>query len=416
MTLKSEATNCIKINVMETIKKNIVLLLLLFGMIGITSQKATSQVSVSFQMFYDNLSVHGNWISDSNYGYVWSPNVGVGFSPYRTNGHWVYTDYGWTWVSNYSWGWAPFHYGRWYYDSYYGWLWVPDTVWAPAWVTWRYYDGYYGWAAIGPSISIDIAFGNSYNIPYNQWVFVRERDFGRPNISSYYIDKSKNTTIIKNSVVVNSIQTNKGNRYNAGPARGHVQKRASHTITQVTLKDRDKPGQKMSGNELQLYKPRVQRSNGSRKEFPAKVMERKNVKPVAERKVEPKTNREEKQLTKQQEHRMEPVKKQRNEMDQRAQQREQQIQQREQQIRNQPREIQREEKNRGQQIPHRSEKSGRNHMQSEERMNDFNNAQRGQLQRFEQQNNRSDMIERSNNQLQHPLRQNTERVPLLQRN
>lgn len=388
---------------METIKKNIVLLLLLFGMIGMTSQKATSQVSVSFQMFYDNLSVHGNWISDPNYGYVWSPNVSVGFAPYRTNGHWVYTDYGWTWVSNYSWGWAPFHYGRWYYDSYYGWLWAPDTVWAPAWVTWRYYDGYYGWAAIGPGISIDIAFGNSYSVPYNQWVFVRDRDFGRPNISNYYVNKSKNTTIIKNSVVINSIQTNKGNRYNAGPARGHVQKRASHSITQVTLRDRDKPGQKLSRNELQLYKPRVERNNGSRKEFPAKVMERKNVKPVAERKEEPKINRVEKQLPKQNERRMEPVKKQRNEIDQRAQQRQQEMQRNEQRVRNQQRETQRNERGKAQQIERRTEEP-------------FQNQQRGQrLQRFDQQNNKPDMLQRGNNQLQHPIRQHTERVPILER-
>src|SRR5689334_19708930 len=89
--------------------------------------------SVSFQLFYDQLSPYGAWVEYQNYGYVWVPDVDPGFSPYGTNGYWVYTDYGWTWVSDYSWGWAPFHYGRWVDDDLYGWLWVPDNEWGPAW-------------------------------------------------------------------------------------------------------------------------------------------------------------------------------------------------------------------------------------------------------------------------------------------
>src|SRR5258706_1231253 len=89
-----------------------------------SSQQAKAQrVSVSFQLFYDDLSPYGSWMSYSGYGYVWRPHVGRGFHPYRTSGHWVWSDdYEWVWVSDYSWGWAPFHYGRWHYDPYYGWL------------------------------------------------------------------------------------------------------------------------------------------------------------------------------------------------------------------------------------------------------------------------------------------------------
>ena len=76
---------------------------------------------VSYQTFYDELTPHGRWIQSPEYGYVWVPNVGAGFRPYSTNGHWVWTDnYEWMWVSNYRWGWAPFHYGRWYLDPFYG--------------------------------------------------------------------------------------------------------------------------------------------------------------------------------------------------------------------------------------------------------------------------------------------------------
>lgn len=288
---------------MKTIQKTVLLLLLVAGMMGITSQKATAQVSVSFQMFYDNLSIHGQWISDPTYGYVWSPNVGAGFMPYRTNGYWILTDYGWTWVSNYSWGWAPFHYGRWIYDAYYGWLWVPDTVWAPAWVSWRYCDGYYGWAALGPNINISIT--STYNIPYNHWIFVRERHFGRRNISNYYVSTSNNRTIINKSAVINNIKTNNGNRYYAGPDRSHVQKKTGSPVKSFGLKERNSPGQKLSQNELQLYKPRVERSNKGQKAFPAIVSDRNSIKKTNAKRSETRINKGERQMPQRNDRRME---------------------------------------------------------------------------------------------------------------
>jgi hypothetical protein len=91
---------------------------------------AQVSVSVSFQTFYDDLSPYGDWISYPEYGYVWRPDHRYSdFQPYRSEGHWVWSDDGWLWVSDYEWGWAPFHYGRWVYDSYDGWLWVPDYEW-----------------------------------------------------------------------------------------------------------------------------------------------------------------------------------------------------------------------------------------------------------------------------------------------
>jgi uncharacterized protein DUF6600 len=416
----------LKSEIMKTIQRTIILLLLFIGIIGLPPQKATAQVSVSFQLFYDNLSVHGNWVNDPNYGYVWAPNVGVGFAPYRTNGYWVYTEYGWTWVSNYSWGWAPFHYGRWFYDPYYGWLWAPDTQWAPAWVTWRYYDGYYGWAAIGPGVSINIAFGNSYSVPYNQWVFVRERDVCRKNLSSYYVNNSNNTTIINNSTVINNIQTGNGVQYNAGPSRDHVRDRAGTAIAQANLKDRDKPGQKITKNELQLYKPRVEKGNAA----PAKVMDRKDVKPVSERKAETKVER---QPQKTKEARMEqPTRKERK-----TEQRQQEMQRKEQGIREQrQQEMQRNEqrvKEEKQRIEQRQQEIKRN----EERQLDLQrNEQRKQeikpyeereldLQRNEQrikeqqrseqptrvepQIRRQQMPQRGNNLRQRPIRVKPER-------
>src|SRR6478609_2910032 len=170
---------------MKSISKIAVLFIAFNTWTMIVPQKAISQVSIDFQIFYDDLSPYGSWVLNSHYGYVWIPDVYQDFIPYGTNGHWVFTDIGWTWVSNYPWGWAPFHYGRWYYDYIYGWIWVPDYEWGPAWVVWRNYEGYYGWAPIGPGISINIAYGGSYNLPSNQWILVKDRDLGRINNNNY---------------------------------------------------------------------------------------------------------------------------------------------------------------------------------------------------------------------------------------
>jgi hypothetical protein len=151
--LKKQFNNTI----MKAITKIFILFLGFNAVTCIAPQKASAQLSVDFQIFYDDLSPYGNWVDNSDYGYVWSPDVSNEFSPYSTRGHWIYTYAGWTWVSDYSWGWAPFHYGRWFYDRNYGWLWAPDTEWGPGWVSWRRSNDYYGWAPIGPGISFEIA-------------------------------------------------------------------------------------------------------------------------------------------------------------------------------------------------------------------------------------------------------------------
>lgn len=258
-------------------------------MTGITIQKAAAQVSVNFQVFYNDLSPYGNWVDNPDYGYVWFPNVSAGFTPYGTNGYWIFTDAGWTWVSNYSWGWAPFHYGRWFFDAEYGPMWVPGYEWGPGWVTWRRSDGYYGWAPIGPGISIDLAYSSAYDIPDNHWRFVRDRDFGRTNMYNYYVNSSNYTTIIHKSVVINNTYDDRSNntRYNKGPDRNEVEKNAGKKFNQVTLRERNKPGQQISKNELQLYRPRLERNNdAAQKATPARVI-KKDMKPVNEKKVTP---------------------------------------------------------------------------------------------------------------------------------
>ncbi len=106
------------------------------------------------------LSRYGTWQSNQEYGSVWYPNVGAGWSPYE-DGSWQYAEpWGWTWVSAEPWGFAPFHYGRWAeLDG--RWAWVPAAyaqgsgyalpVYAPALVAFfGLAGGRVGWVPLAP--------------------------------------------------------------------------------------------------------------------------------------------------------------------------------------------------------------------------------------------------------------------------
>jgi len=253
-----------------------------------TPQKGAAQaVSVNFQLFYDQLSPYGTWVDYQNYGYVWIPEVDREFSPYGSDGHWIFTYDGWTWVSDYSWGWAPFHYGRWAYDDSYGWLWVPHNEWGPAWVTWRRSEGYYGWAPMRPGISIEFSFGEGYRVPDNQWRFVSSRDISRADIDRHYVDRSTNVTIINSSTVINNtyVDNSRHTTYVAGPKRDEVQKVTGTTIRPVAIQENDKPGQSLNNDQLRIYRPHVQTNVvNEQKPVPTNVVKLAEVTPVAERK------------------------------------------------------------------------------------------------------------------------------------
>lgn len=276
--------------------RTLILFLLLSSGALTVSQKASAQVQVdvSFQVFYDNLSPYGNWVDNPDFGYVWIPDVSPDFTPYGSSGHWIYTYEGWTWVSDYSWGWAPFHYGRWFNDPYYGWAWIPDNEWGPGWVTWRRSNDYYGWAPIGPGISIDFAYGSNYNLPYNSWRFVRNRDFGRTNIYNYYVNSSEVTTIINNSTVISNIKEDNSRhvRYNTGPDRNEAERRVGKTFDPITIKENNRPGHNLRRHQLEIYRPEVKKMTFGQKPAPTKVVDLKEVKPKRERNFDHQQNQE----------------------------------------------------------------------------------------------------------------------------
>ena len=239
--------------------------------------------SVSFQVFYDQLSPYGQWVDYQNYGYVWIPDAGSDFVPYSSRGRWVLSEYGWTWVSDYPWGWAPFHYGRWNFDDNYGWLWVPDTEWGPSWVTWRRANGYYGWAPMRPGISINFSFGSDYG--RDRWMFVRDRDFERNDIYRYRVDGREHERLLRGSRVVDRTYNDdrRHSTYVAGPAREDVQRGSGRRINPVGIQDNNKPGQEFGNGKLRIYRPEINnaRDRGT-KPAPSRVADLKDVKRVPE--------------------------------------------------------------------------------------------------------------------------------------
>ncbi|MEO6950044.1 MAG: DUF6600 domain-containing protein [Ginsengibacter sp.] len=212
---------------------------------------------ITYQQFYNDLSPYGNWINDPQYGFVWSPYES-GFQPYRSNGNWAYTNYGWTWISGYNWGWAPFHYGRWTMDPYYGWLWIPGYEWAPAWVNWRSGGNYYGWAPMGP--------GYGYNMSINIWNFVPSRYIYSRRLHDYYVNPSRNVTIINNTTIINNNIVNNGNTgprrtYNTGPSVREVERATKTRVRQLDVVQSGRPGApSRDADVVRLYKPEVEKT------------------------------------------------------------------------------------------------------------------------------------------------------------
>ncbi|MFC5285352.1 DUF6600 domain-containing protein [Pedobacter alpinus] len=231
--------------------------------LGINKTQANPNRGISLQVFYDELSYHGDWINNPDYGYVWRPNVGRDFRPYYTNGRWVMTEYGNTWVSDYEWGWAPFHYGRWFYDDYDGWIWTPDTEWGPAWVTWRTGGGYYGWAPLAPRISVNINIGRRYFVPNNHWVFIPQRCIYYPSYGRYW-EPRRNVYIINNTTIINNVYTNRNVNYYSGPGRDDVRRATRQNVPVYRVADGTRPGSdRISRDAVNIYRPNVSRGDNA---------------------------------------------------------------------------------------------------------------------------------------------------------
>lgn len=179
------------------------------------SALAQDDGEVSFTFFYDSLEPFGEWLEVADYGMCWRPSrVADDWAPY-TDGYWSYTDAGWTWVSyEEDFGSIVYHYGRWVKVEDEGWCWVPDEEWGPAWVSWRKSDDYVGWAPLPPEAEWEPKVGFStwvdtdYDIGPANYNFCRVEDIGAPLIAPCVIPRSRNITIIDNTVNITNISVN----------------------------------------------------------------------------------------------------------------------------------------------------------------------------------------------------------------
>lgn len=154
------------------------------GLLSSLAVPSRAEVTISVNLFHEQLAPFGRWGVDARFGEVWYPtHVGVAWRPY-TVGHWAYTaEYGWIWVEAEPWGWATYHYGRWFFDPVAGWLWIPGLQWAPAWVSWRTSDDYCGWAPLAP---------RGYRIDPPHWSFVETRQFLAPRLNRVIVAPVRN--------------------------------------------------------------------------------------------------------------------------------------------------------------------------------------------------------------------------------
>ncbi len=270
--------------------KKLLLLLLttLFAIVVLpTGLKADSEWS---DYFYDELSPYGEWIYVGGYGDVWRPfDVDADWAPY-TDGYWAYTDAGWTWVSYEEFGAITYHYGRWFRTDDLGWLWRPDDEWGPAWVSWRSSDDYIGWAPLPPEAVFDPLIGMSiwvdrdYDIGPGYYSFCNVYDFGAPVMSGVIFSRSRNVTIIHNTVNITNITINRGNKYiyNGGPDYRRISRHSRHHIATLRLDRRASSGQRghrslertrRDGDRLVIQAPSSQRlaERGSRPKVSRRV-------------------------------------------------------------------------------------------------------------------------------------------------
>lgn len=247
-------------------------------------QRWGGSAGVSFGVFYDGLSSHGEWMSIGGGVYGWRPiGVHAGWRPY-TVGRWCWTNYGWYWLSDEPWGWAVFHYGRWYYDDYYGWIWIPGYDWAPAWVEWRYSPDYIGWAPLGPYAVFNISWGIHYRTrwytPVHWWNFVSCGYVGHPNVHRYVYRTENNTRYIGATRSGGSVRYDGGRIVSRGPERDYIERRGNVRIEQIRVRDvDDRAVERLTrdggSEEIHVFRPRIERRSEESDDVsrPAKVRE-----------------------------------------------------------------------------------------------------------------------------------------------
>jgi hypothetical protein len=221
-------------------------------------------LNVDVGFFYDELSPYGRWTEHDSYGPVWTPrSVGSDWQPYRT-GRWVDSDYGWTWDSDEPFGWATYHYGRWTFDPDYGWIWIPGTVWGPAWVAWQEGGDYIGWAPLPPSVGFQAGIGLrlgginlSLALQPQSYVYVEQRYFLEPRISSHCLPRTRNDSIFRQTRNVTRYGYANQRVVNYGVAVDRVERATHRRVQRLRIAEAsNRTAVGVRNNELRVFRPR----------------------------------------------------------------------------------------------------------------------------------------------------------------
>ena len=226
-------------------KLKALLFLVLAAVLPLSAPRTAQAADVSFDYFYDALLPYGEWIEVTGYGYCWHPTeVDADWAPY-SDGYWAFTDAGWTWVGYEEFAGIVYHYGRWVSVLDVGWCWVPEYEWGPAWVSWRNSDDYIGWAPLPPraywqpEIGISTWVDTAYDIGPGSYNFCRARDFGAPVLRLVIVNRTRNVTIIRNTVNITNITYNTYGDvpviYNGGPSYAVISRRCERPIPALKL-------------------------------------------------------------------------------------------------------------------------------------------------------------------------------------
>ncbi len=230
----------------------------------------SGRASVDLGFFYDNLAPYGNWIQRPNYGWVWTPTAAsTSWRPYE-DGHWVWTDQGWTWITDEPYGWATYHYGRWYQDPEIGWAWVPGNDWGPAWVSWQEGADYVGWAPLPPGVDISAGYNGGYGsydygIGPDAYNFVPERYFLAPSLATYIVPTVQISAFWGRTRNYTSYRREGDRYFNQGVPVDRIQRVVGRSVPRYQIADLQttdyrQPRTRIAGNQVQIFRPQVQRT------------------------------------------------------------------------------------------------------------------------------------------------------------
>lgn len=208
------------------------------------------------------LDGYGSWQESDDYGRIWRPDtttVGVDFTPYETDGSWIWSDAGWNYSCDYNWGWLPFHYGRWgWFDGYWGWQ--PGYNWTAAAVEWRGGGGYTGWRPLGPVVRDHRhpETGNGHRggeLRDSQWRFAADKDFGHGHIRGHLFQNPAEGLRATATIARPTLRGNYAPVSSASLMRGRISSQAMRNNASPTFRNTRPAPQAQQGFRQQGFRP-----------------------------------------------------------------------------------------------------------------------------------------------------------------